>query len=635
MTTVTYSELQPMSAIAGAIYPDPFQVQQLARSMLSVLGHRGGGKVASETHRNGQIGSFATTLSHNERRTVWVGYDAQIANQEDLTKDLQEAGIALPDKSLGTLLVAAYELWGSDFVSHLNGDFAIAVLDKSREELLLFRDRLGKKPLYWFHQNNHFFFASELKALLSTGVVPQTPAVDAIATYLFLGYIPQDTSAILHVNKLLPGYSLRIRFNGHKRIVPYWSCSSFFCTEVEEKGDAIQDKIDSLLRSEIERRTSGEVTGCFVGGGLGSATVASYLRNPKPTALTTIFEGETQQDLDAAESVARALRLPHEHRSLSLDRLLKDLVPVIWYLDEPLADPNIITSWHLTRIAKEAGIHTVFSGMGADELLGAHLRYHSEGRASSFTRRLAALPSPLVRKLIIPLIRGINPRLSNRVLRHSLTNPSVVAFLKHHAVFRERQLRRVSPALAPYFDSDVFVQKFYQMVTIKKAGSNSQYIDIKTRLPDLYMAQMERLTTAAGLRWETPFLASPLVEYLAAIPAEEKGNPGGVTSPLQRLMNGVLPQEFLKRPKGSRRHHLDGWRDKTLMQEAMKLLQNGSLVEAGFVSPSWLKRAATRAHFTQLFSILVLEIWFRLYINNPIREQAPKVWVSELLRSRV
>jgi asparagine synthase (glutamine-hydrolysing) len=621
-----------MGGIAGVVYPDPYQLTGLIEPMLAIQSHRGP-EGNSYTYRNVELGSRGS-VGCNERRTTQVVCDAFLTNQSELREALRQAGYTITDHSMSSLIAHAYDHWGLDFIKKLDGDFSIALLDQSNETLYLFRDRVGRQPLFWVHDNNHLLFASELKGILATGAVSQTAAVDALATYLSLGYIPQDTTCLVNVNKLLPGHYLKFKLDGRCRIHPYWSCSAFFAQEEPTAGEALAPRLDYLLSDATRRRIQPEGgNGCVLSGGIGSSATAHYVRRAAGEqtvgGYTVVFEGQNEDDLQAASMVGAALELEHQSLVIEPGSLLKDLSKIVWHLEEPLGDPNVLATWRMAELAKRSGATTIFSGMGSDELMGGHQRYHIPLYHYSFTRWLAALPRPVLHKMVLPFIGLFSDRLATKVLRHTLTNQETVAFLKLNSLFRERDLYTVAPNLARYFNSDVFLQRFYQMVKIKSAMASTQYFDMKTRMPDLYITQYERLTAAHGMRWHTPFLDHHVIEFLAGVPTSLKSSDETFALPLQRLLTGTLPSSVLNRPKIGRPNFLKDWARSKQMMESLDMIATGQLVEAGFISKKWIRRQLDRPPrgpqaFQKLWAVLMLEVWFRLFINNPIAMHPPR-----------
>lgn len=632
-----------MSGLAGIIYPDRFQVTHLVDEMLMSLRHRGKGDFASYAYLNIELGTQnQSRLFSNKKRTVFVGLDGDLHNKEQLVSGLKQLGRSPDPTNSLDLLVQAYEAFPEhELLEKLEGEYAFFIFDKEREQLLLARDRLGKKPLYWLHIGEHFYFGSELKSILATGAVPQTVAEDALATYLFFGYLPQDMTPIQGINKLLPGFSLRIQLDHTKSIAPYWSYSSLFEDSEPKSSSEVAHHLEKLLEKAIlQRRCLEEARplSCFISGGLGSTTIAHTLRSIVSDApvsgYSCNFKGQNDADLEAAGLAAKALEMEHRTFSLTPDNLFDHFVKIAWHLDEPLADPNVLATYHLGRLAAEK-TDCVFSGMGSDELLAAHARYYLQQsaapRASHF---LSNLFKPIQKHLLFPLIRTISPKRAFHILQTYPSNPSQVSYLYQNALFPEEQHTEISPLLKGLFDTDVFLHKFHHSHRIKNDISSFLYFDVKTRLADLFMHQFDRLTAAHSLRWEAPFLDNEIVSYLAAISGNRKLS--FKKTPLNLILEGKLPESVVKRPKEVRTAFLTPWIDHPSIFKIFQLLSQGTLVEAGYISRRWLQKLLApkkrRYHFQHLFALLSLEVWMRLYTLRPVTTEPPECTLEELLR---
>lgn len=633
-----------MEAIAGIVYPDVFQMNDLIHPMLSTMKHRGCKEPFDiHTYKNIQIGTCGSKLTVNDKNTVLVGLDGTIDNQEEVQKKLLDKGYRFANTTPSEIILYAYSCWDTAFIEHLSGDFAIMILDQQKQKILLARDRIGKKPLYWFHDQHHFIFASELKALMATGAIPQTPALDALASYLYFGYIPQDMTPITKINKLLPAHYLQFHWDGSKVIIPYWHYSSYFEKSNKLSKTEIVQNLDSLLNSSVKINTPKERNfGCALSGGLGSASVAYFVNkeetfNPTP-AFTVGFRGENDQDVKAAQEAGSILGMNQETYFIEKSNFLDDFVKIAWHLDEPLADPNIIATWKLAQKAAER-VNMIFSGMGSDELFAGHSRYSIEEQDSSYFKEIVQISTSWLQQLLIPIYNSIYKPAAYELIKKIRTNPWQFEYLSHNAVFNEKTLAEASPKLANIFDPEVFLHKFYNLNRIKSTVSSFLYFDVKTRLPDCYILQYERLTAAHGLDWKTPFLNKSLVEFAASLPEPQVLQEKETAFYLKTIFKEIFPPSFINRPKKTRRDFLRKWIESPSMKEIFQMLQNGALVEAGLISRIWLQSniedLGYNPHtFRYLWTVFSLEIWFRLFINNPIQTSFSDISVKQLLVER-
>lgn len=625
-----------LARIAGVIYPDPLQVDECIESMLDTM--EKGLKPIRErkTIKNFQFGIVGASFVYNEKKGLLLGLDGFIENSHELAQDLKKHGLS-PSLDQAELVLQAYELYTSDFLQKIDGSFALFIFDEEKRELLLARDRIGKKPLYWYHDQKHFIFGSELKSLIATGIVPQTFSPDAIAMYLYFGYIPQDLSPIKDVNKLLPANYLSYSPKKGISIHSYWSYSHFFERKEDSSAKHVKETIERYLSDSIKRLVpqSGKVCS-FLSGGIGSATIAYELSRvaQKPDAYTVFFQGKTEADLDATKIVANTLDLPHHISAITPSNFTENLVETIWALDEPLADPNFVATAKLCGMARNSD--AAFSGMGSDEFLAGHSRYTSSEQTLTYMSRLNLIPQPIIRNFLIPLFYKIYKPAAYNILKISRTNPWQFEFLRHNALFNETQLYEASPKLARLFDPDTFLHKFHNLTRIKSTVSTLQYFDVKTRLPDAFMLQFERLTKINGIIWQTPFLDKHLVEFAAALPEPEMITESEAASYLKPLIKDIFPNSFVERPKRTRRNILDEWALSAEVQALFKFLRDGTLVENGIISKKWIENTlkspqSMTENFYALWGLAVLEIWFHLYINRPVHAEPSTFNLNELL----
>lgn len=629
-----------MSGICGVLYPDVFQVTHLISPMLNTLEHRGKGQHQVYTHRSVQIGCCGGKLTSNEKKNIVCALDGSLAGKDKLIKELSQADSFPSDQSDTGLIIAAYEVWGIKFPEKIDGNFVIAIFDQSKEQLMLVRDRIGVKPLYWAQKNNLFLFASELKALLATGSIPQSIATDAIASYLYFGYIPQDMTPVESVNKLLPSFSLTFALPSNMRIEPYWSLSSYFTRNHRGSADEIKEHIDHLIThaTRIRLPKDGPI-GCLISGGLGSASTAYYvqkLANGHPIeAFTAGFTGHNDEDIAAAREVTKTLSLPHQVSTISPKQFVDKLAQIVWYLDEPLADPNAVAAWYLTEAASKR-TPVVFSGMGSDEFLAGHTRYSKTESTINPIQHCYSNSLTYFKSIAIPLLSIIWQKSAFRYLKRSRTDPWQFEFMQRNAIFDKHSLAKASPSLHGLFDPEVFLHKFNRLHTIKSGIGALTYIDIKTRLVDCFVTQYERMCTAHGLTWETPFLDTEFMQFAAGLSETTNANLLKQSGVLKELMQNVFPEKFLLRPKRTRTHFLGDWAILPPIRELFNKLTHGTLVETGVINEGWIREtlkntASSPYAFRQLWSLLILEVWVQIFINRRIEPNPPRQPLSELL----
>lgn len=634
-----------MSGIAGVVYPNLFYSQSLIDPLLDSMGHRSHDDLGLAgkdvfTHKNLTLGIVGGRIAGNPTHTISAVVDGHIYNYLELKKKLLDKGYILSTSEQEELVVSAYDAWGEDFPRELDGDFSIALFDRKEETLYLIRDRVGVKPLYWWNESNTFLFASEIKALLSTEIVPQTPAKDSLAMYLSLGYIPQDMTPIENVNKLLPAHTLKYSFNKGLSIHQYWSFSDNFLKTSKSSFNDRSAHLDYLIKRSLEKRIIPEThVGCFVSGGVGSAGIAKYLRDKKPhediPSFCVGFKGENEADVTAATGFAKQLHLSQNVGLITPKTFMDDIVKSVWYCDEPLSDPTVAATWNLSRLAAWKAKH-VFSGMGSDELLAGHGRYTTEEQNSTVHIGYEQGRQLMLRYMIIPVLRLFSHATALSLLKNARSNLWLVSYIRSSSVFTEGLLQKAAPSLSNYFTPDFFIHKFHRLTDIDSKVSSFLYLDFKTRLPDLYIAQYERLTMANGVDWRAPFLDRDIIEYLAKIPEPSSLQTEDTALLMKNLLKDSFPEELINRPKKTRKNFLSTWIIPAGLFSLFQTLRQGSLVESGIIDESWIVSVTSspkscEAYFQQLWALLVLEVWFRLFINFPVSTECPNLTIEELL----
>lgn len=621
------------NAIAGIVYPDVFQVTDLIEPMLTPLKHRSSGPKHFFTFKNFQLGCLGTGFYTNAKKTIYLCLDGWIENITELEKMLGQQSLSQEE-----LLIECYKKFGIEFLQKLNGEFALVLLDQEQGHLYLARDPIGKKPLYWYHDKSYFLFASEVKALLATGIVPQTVAPDAIGSYLFFGYTPQDMTAIRDVNKLLPAHYLFLNNFHSKQILPYWSYSYYFQKRIHQHKSTILKNIDELLeKSVIARIPKSGPLGCIVSGGLASGTIAYYVshlaKDKDIKAFSVGFGEESEEDIEASELVTSSLHLNQSIAEVTPRFFIDNYAAIVWHLDEPIADPNVLATWKLAQNAS-AYSKTVYSGMGSDELLAGHTRYSSEDLTPPISEPW--ISQGLIQK-ILPILKYIYPIGALDLLKRYRTNPTRFEYLRQESVFNEEEIKQASPTFAQFFNPEIFLNKFYNFPRIHSHVSSLLYFDVKTRLPDLFIHQYERLMSVHGVQWQTPFLDKNLIEYLAEIPAPETILESQTAYYLKPLIEDTFPRSFISRPKRTRKNFLASWLDYEEFAHLFFLLRRGTLVETGIISEQWIEEQLgsmdqMKLNFSKLFAVLALEVWFRLFINRAISPSAPSITLEQLFQ---
>ena len=608
-----------MANLAGIIHPTAFQITELIGTMSRAFSHTT--PFQFFRYKNLELGVWDESFVTNEHKTIWVMVDGTILNAGELRAELKKLGFSFTTENDNELILRAYEAWKESFMSRLNGDFVIILFDEEHERLYIIRDRIGKKNLYWTMKGEYFLFSTEIKGLLATEMVPQTPSTVGLGSYLYFGYIPQDITPIKEVNKLLPGYYLRINLSRQFSIEQYWSLSHHFEAKESLTKEEAYQRFGELFEEGV--RTALPKNGIIAT--LGSDNLGS-------TALNW------QVNKIAGSNTLRSYQASFEN--MQPEELLADLVEMVWHLDTPIADPYILQTWHLAKMASRETKY-VLADLGWQEMLAGHRRYFQTNPIVSppLAHRLAALlPTKFLKQFLIPGLTRCHLKQQWRILRNIDFNKDQILYLMQLALFKGSRREKVSPLLCHFFDPEIFTQRFHRLKSIPGNVDPFLYLDIKTELPDQLLFQYEQLLAPFGLKLATPFLDYRMVELMAKMPEEIKIEEKTPAAMLRNYLQQVAPELTL--PPVKKESLISKWCALPQFRELFTLLEKGLLVEEGLISAKWLRSFLRYPHlaettFRQFWAILILEIWFRLFIHQPIGSQSFDVDLKEFLRRKM
>ena len=491
----------------------------------------------------------------NEDGTVAVVYNGELYNYPELKAELETLGHRFRTRSDTEALVHAYEAWGDSFPSRLNGMFAFALWDEKASRLLLGRDRMGIKPLYYRLTSDRISFASEIKALRAGPDFSREIDPQALNEYLSLRYVPCPRSIYREVKKLEPGHTLSVQ-GGKAQFRRYWD---FRPSHVGPKRtlSACLEELDALLSDAVKRELVSEVPlGLFLSGGLDSPTIAYYAAQAHGKSLTSFnihFRHGSYSEREGAAAAAKALGL--DHKEMEVDEDVEKILPtLVDIFDEPFSDDSAIPTYFLTKLARQH-MTVALSGDGGDELFGGYPTYIADA-ASVWYRRL---PSFVHR--ILNRAAGLLPVSHERISLDFKIKSFLNAAARHqpaaHFGWQEILTQEDKSAFyTPEFGRQVSHHPAWQSFekAHREAGARTLlermlYVDQRTFLADEYLVKVDRLSMAHSLEVRPPFLDHRLVEFAATIPPEFKIK--GLTTKylIRRLMKGRLPDEILKGSK--------------------------------------------------------------------------------------
>lgn len=519
----------------------------------------------------------------NEDRSVWVVLNGEIYNYRELTADLLARGHRFSTASDTETLVHLYEEHGADCVRHLRGMFAFALWDARRQTLLLARDRLGIKPLYYAQTPRGLVFGSELKALIASPWVRRRVDPSGLAAYLRFGYVPDPLSILEDVAKLPPGHVLLVR-EGHAGAPQrYWEPTSHFRGADETLNEAEAGaKLWGLLGDAVRSHLVSDVpVGAFLSGGVDSSAVVGLMVREAGVPVKTFSVGFREAGYDEAPYARRVAEWfgTEHHELIATPQDLGLLDEVLAACDEPFADASAIPTYLVSRLARQH-VKVVLSGDGGDELFAGYDRYVVDRRE----RRLGILgdlglgaPLRLVSDALPEGARGKN------FLRH-FSLPRMERYLDAISLFPDRALRDLldpgaAAASPPLFEDALRDSRGLDTL------SRLQDLDLRTNLPGDILTKVDRMSMAHSLEARVPLLDHPLVEFACGLPAGLRMRRGQTKYLLRRILRGRVPDEVLARPKGGFGVPIRSWFGERLPGFFRDRLGNGRRLEEIGIRP--------------------------------------------------
>jgi asparagine synthase (glutamine-hydrolysing) len=491
----------------------------------------------------------------NEDGTIWVMLNGEIYNYPELRKDLLDRGHKFTTRSDTESIVHLYEEHGEDCFRRLRGMFAIALWDSRERKLLLARDRVGKKPLFYATNQKRLLFGSELKCLLAADNSIRTIDPQSLSDYFSYGYVPAPKTIYRDARKLQPGHYLVASAAG-VREVPYWDLS-FANVENRCEEEWCEMLRHSLCEATRVRLMSDVPLGAFLSGGVDSSSVVAMMSHLMKRPVTTCsigFEDKEYDEADFAREIAKKFQTDH-HEQVVHPEAVDILKKLVWHFDEPFADSSAIPTYYVSRVARQS-VTVALGGDGGDESLAGYRRYYFD----QFENRLRRMVPAGVRSSVFgPLGRAYPPLAwAPRMFRakatfQSLSRSPLEGYFNSISIFRPDEKPRLlskdfQASLAGY-DSIGVLQYHYCRAGTDDPLSRIQYVDIKTYLPDDILTKVDRASMAVSLEVRAPLLDHEFLELTAKIPSSLKLRGTSGKYIFKKAMADILPHDVLHRRK--------------------------------------------------------------------------------------
>jgi len=621
--------------------------QELVEQMTRLIAHRGPDD--SGVYLDGKVGLGVVRLSiidlsgghqpmSNETGDIWIVFNGEIWNYKTLRKELIEKGHHFRTNSDTETIIHAYEEYGVDCIARLHGMFGLAIWDSPRGRLLLARDRVGKKPLYYTRVDGNLIFASEIKALLCHPQVKREADVQALADFLSVRYVPAPATLFANIYKVLPGHWLLCE-NGTLHEECYWDFT-FGKTErlpVEEYIRGIRQHIDQA----VEERLMADVPlGAMLSGGVDSSiitgTMSQLMTEPVKTFSVGFDVPESQyNELPYARLVSQHFGTEHHELVLKCSDLTDYWPLLTWHRDEPVSEPSDLGVYLISKLARQH-VKVVLSGEGGDELFAGYPKYLVDWLA----RYYHLLPAPIRNQVITPLLDRLPYGMRKvKMAARALSQPTLERWMNWFGVFNgqlKNHLLSESTRASIDMDSSRAFLRWLEGNPQRDDLSSMLYLDTKIWLPDNLLMKGDKMTMAASLEARIPLLDYKLIEYAASIPSDIKVKRFQAKYLLKRAYADFLPGPILTRKKIGFNVPIGTWFREGQRNLISQLLLSEQARSRGFLNDAFVARIL-RDHLdgrtqyaNQLFILASLELWFRIFIDNS-RLECPQASLADLL----
>jgi asparagine synthase (glutamine-hydrolysing) len=628
-----------MCGISGKLYFDPkrpVEYRALER-MNAVLAHRGPDDAG--VYCAGPVGLAHRRLSiidlspaghqpmSNEDGTIWITFNGEIYNFPDLREDLIRRGHRFRSKTDAETVVHLYEEDGPACVRALRGMFAFAIWDARTRTMLLARDRVGKKPLYYQMDDRGLRFASEIKAILMDPEVEVTPDAEAIHHYLSFGYVPHPGTAYRGIRALPPAHVATVR-DGQLTIERYWRLR-YGVKHPGTEADLARELLRRLEEAVKIRMISDVPLGAFLSGGIDSSAVVAMMSRHASEPVRTFsigFEAAEYDERRHARLIADQFGTRHEEFVVRPDAA--GILPtLVWHYDQPYADSSAIPTYYLAQVTRQH-VTVALNGDGGDEGFAGYERYVAQRLAG----RLDWVPAAARRGLRAALglvsrgaRRGSLLARGRRFLDGLLQPPDrrYSRWMFHFTADRKAELYQpdfAAAASAP--ESEELLVRAFQTSDGPNMVDALLDVDTRTYLPDDLLVKVDVASMAHGLEARSPFLDHELLEFAAGVPSHLKLRGTEKKVLLRAALRGILPDAVLDRPKMGFGVPIDRWFRDDLRPLAYDTLLSRRATDRGYFRPEVVRayldeHVRGQAHWhSLLWNLLMLELWHRTFIDG-------------------
>ena len=540
----------------------------------------------------------------------WIVFNGEIYNFRELRADLEKAGAEFKSHSDTEVVLAAYRVWGESFLTRLGGMFAMALWDAPRKRLLLARDPMGIKPLYYHQSPQTFLFASEVRTLLHTGLVPRKPDPAGVLSFLAFGSVSEPWTIVEGVKAVPPGHVLTVE-NGTVTSREYWN-------PLQPSAAAAPDQLPSILRDAVLSHLVSDVpVGVFLSGGIDSSALVAILaqNGVRPNTFSLVFQEAEFNEAQYSREVARRFNSDHHEIPISQQDTLKILPEALRAMDQPTIDG--INTYLVSSKTRAAGVKVALTGLGADEMFAGYSNFRRVPKLEALSKRFGRLPSIARRPLAasMALFAGKGDR-GRKLATLAAGQDSAL-----HPYFLVRELFGVTERedlfAGPLEDSERSLSgvlgDFLAQSSSLDPVNRVSYLESTCYMRNTLLRDSDFMSMAHGLELRVPFLDRTLVETCFRIPGPQKLEGDSPKSLLLKSLGVDLPPEIVNRPKRGFTLPFENWLRAEMRQTVEAALINSNWdqtsLNAAAVREVWNHFLAGETSWSRPWSLFVLQNW--------------------------
>lgn len=580
------------------------------------------------------LSEAGTQPIHWEHYTII--FNGEIYNFQEIREALEAKGYTFQTGTDTEVIIKGFHEWGLEAVKRFRGMFAFTIWDKNKKKLLLCRDRIGVKPLYWYLKDGIFMFASELKSFHAHPQFDKTINKNAVALFLQQGYIQSPQSIFQYVQKVQQGSWLEIDSDFNVKTHIYWQAESCYPQNgkhLSDNEDILTEELEAILSESFKLRMVADVpVGMFLSGGVDSSLVTALLQKEYSMPLKTFtvgFESERYNEAGHARKVAEHIGTDHTEILCTEDDF-KALIPQLAdFYDEPFGGESALPTYMVAKLAKQS-VKVCLSADGGDELFGGYTKYEY---TSKFKRYLAPIPTP-VRSAVASLSNIINPitlenLFHNMPILNKYTNIGV-KFSKFQNALNAKDVNSFFKN-ASSFSTDKTIQAMTntlytppQYLEHQKESHLLSYLgilDIKSFLEGHVMTKVDRATMQNALEGREPFLDHKIIEFAMQLPDSYKMKNGVLKYPLRKILYKYVPQSLIERPKQGFTIPVFDWLQNSMKNEVTEIAHDKLFAETLGLNQAYLsktieqfqsKKSSITPHF--VWFLVILHQWYKRWL---------------------